>query len=125
MFGSFLPSLWSSSNRSLLEFKEPTSLCNHSHFAATHGQSQIDTSRRLSYSGKSKINRGVIDGSRYACKAQEEDEICFEEYPAGGAPSCNQPYEPHARADGDPAYARGHRRGRYRCGREAGRLDIF
>jgi len=30
MFGSFLPSLWSSSNRSLLEFKEPTSLCNHS-----------------------------------------------------------------------------------------------
>src|SRR6516164_6018196 len=29
MFGSFLPSLWSSSNRSLLEFKEPTSLCNH------------------------------------------------------------------------------------------------
>src|SRR5215469_2604372 len=32
MFGSFLPSLWSSSNRSLLEFKEPTSLCNHSKF---------------------------------------------------------------------------------------------
>src|SRR5258705_10313085 len=29
LFGSFLPSLWSSSNQSLLGSKEPTLLCNH------------------------------------------------------------------------------------------------
>src|SRR5260370_42641812 len=29
MFGSFLPSLWSSSNQSLLGSREPTLLCNH------------------------------------------------------------------------------------------------
>jgi|SRR5580692_6608176 hypothetical protein len=29
MFGSFLPSLWSSTNHSLLASKEPTLLCNH------------------------------------------------------------------------------------------------
>src|SRR5258708_25140203 len=29
MFGSFLPSLWSSSNHSLLGLREPTLLCNH------------------------------------------------------------------------------------------------
>jgi hypothetical protein len=29
MFGSFLPSLWSSTNHSLLGPKEPTLLCNH------------------------------------------------------------------------------------------------
>src|SRR3974390_839742 len=29
MFGSFLPSLWSLSNHSLLGFEEPTLLCNH------------------------------------------------------------------------------------------------
>src|SRR5580700_2100980 len=29
MFGSFLPSLWSSTNHSLLGSKEPTLLCNH------------------------------------------------------------------------------------------------
>jgi len=28
MFGSFLPSLWSSTNHSLLGSKEPTLLCN-------------------------------------------------------------------------------------------------
>jgi hypothetical protein len=29
LFGSFLPSLWSSSNHSLLGSREPTLLCNH------------------------------------------------------------------------------------------------
>src|SRR5260221_9284240 len=29
LFGSFLPSLWSSNNQSLLGSREPTSLCNH------------------------------------------------------------------------------------------------
>src|SRR6266849_6288240 len=29
MFGSFLPSLWSSSNQSVLRSREPTLLCNH------------------------------------------------------------------------------------------------
>src|ERR1700733_1130456 len=35
MSGSFLPSLWSSTTHSLLGSREPTLLCNHSHFAAT------------------------------------------------------------------------------------------
>src|SRR6266436_7198748 len=29
LFGSFLPSLWSSSNQSVLRSREPTLLCNH------------------------------------------------------------------------------------------------
>src|SRR5580692_6605385 len=39
MFGSFLPSLWSSTNHSLLGSKEPTLLCNHYLFI---GRSQRD-----------------------------------------------------------------------------------
>src|SRR5580704_11423334 len=36
MFGSFLPSLWSSTNHSLLGSKEPTLLCNHLVLAGFH-----------------------------------------------------------------------------------------
>jgi hypothetical protein len=37
MFGSFLPSLWSSTNHSLLGSKEPTLLCNQVDLPAARG----------------------------------------------------------------------------------------
>ena len=42
-----------------------------------------------------------MNGSGYAGKAQEEDEIGPEEYPPDRAPRGDQPHEPHAGAHGD------------------------